>query len=271
MFNRSRTTVADIRALRNERQLTMLRVESLEEAEAANQASIDMASVPETLVRHPAFRDAAPDLFSIVGEDFWTAGHGDDYIRWAYRVYGAGADAVYCAAAPATIKRMADDGVPICGHIGLIPQRMTWTGGLKAVGKDLASAKQVWSQMRSLEVAGAFAAEVEVVPVGIARLLTERSNLVMISMGAGDGCHGQYLYACDVLGETTGRIPRHAKVYRDFAGERERLQRERVSAFEEFRDDVTGGRFPEGPQTVAADPDVVTVFQEFLAESDGEK
>ncbi|MET1416685.1 3-methyl-2-oxobutanoate hydroxymethyltransferase [Roseibium sp. HPY-6] len=242
----------------------MLRVESLEEAEAASKAGIDMASAPEALVAHRSFRDAAPDLFTVIGEDFWVAGHGHDYIRWAYKAYSTGADAVYCCASPKTIGLMTDDGLPVCGHLGLIPQKMTWTGGFKAVGKDLPTAELLVDQLRQLETAGAFAAEVEVVPGEVARVLTENTDILMISMGSGDGCDGQYLYTCDVLGENTGHVPRHSKVYRNFAAERQRLQESRIEAFKEYRSDVIQGKYPEPRHVVGSDPEISLQVVELL-------
>jgi 3-methyl-2-oxobutanoate hydroxymethyltransferase len=64
-------------------------------------------------------------------------------------------------------------------------------------------------------------------------------------MGSGPGCDAQYLFAEDILGENRGHVPRHAKVYRNFAGEYDRLQLERIKAFSEFRADVNTGAFPE--------------------------
>ena len=64
-------------------------------------------------------------------------------------------------------------------------------------------------------------------------------------MGAGAGCDAQYLFANDILGYTDGHIPRHSKIYRDFATEYARLQDERVAAFREFATDVKQGAYPE--------------------------
>lgn len=262
---KSTRTVADLLDARGKQQLSMLRVTSLDEAAAANAAGIEIASVPEALVAHPEYRDAAPDLFSIVGVDFWDTGTSADYIRWAYPIYGKGADAIYCCASTETVRRMADDGVPVCGHVGLVPQRRTWTGGYKAVGKTLESAKWIYSQVRALEDAGAFAAEIEVVPEEIARMTCDRSHLLLISMGSGSGCDAQYLYSEDVLGENRGHMPRHSKVYRNFAAEYDRLQQERVLAFTEFRDDVLGARFPEPRQIVSVDPQIAREYADYLS------
>ena len=70
--------------------------------------------------------------------------------------------------------------------------------------------------------------------------------------------------ANDILGYTDGHIPRHAKIYRDFQGEFERLQNERVEAFTEFVDDVNNGKFPEEPHLVRMQPDELYKFRELL-------
>ena len=93
--------------------------------------------------------------------------------------------------------------------------------------------------------AGAFGAEIEVVPVEVADEISRRTSLFMISMGAGTGCDAQYLFAEDVLGSNRGHMPRHSKVYRNFAAEFERLQSERVAAFKEYVADVESGAYPE--------------------------
>jgi 3-methyl-2-oxobutanoate hydroxymethyltransferase len=69
-------------------------------------------------------------------------------------------------------------------------------------------------------------------------------------MGAGAGCDAQYVFGCDVLGETHGHVPRHSKVYRNFAAEYDRLQQERIAAFKEYIADVRSGTFPEAKHIV---------------------
>jgi 3-methyl-2-oxobutanoate hydroxymethyltransferase len=109
---------------------------------------------------------------------------------------------------------------------------------------------EVFGQVKALEAAGAFAAEIEVVPDRVAAEIARRTSLLMFSMGAGTGGDAQYLFAEDVLGYTRGHRPRHAKVYRDFRGELDRLQGERVAAFREFAADVETGAYPEARHLV---------------------
>lgn len=259
-MSRTRPTVADLRALKGRRQLTMLRVVTLEEAEAAERAEIDIVSVPPELLLDPRYRDAAPGLFTMPGENFFEIGTADDFVRWSFRMLKATADAVYCSASVATIRRMADEAVPVIGHVGLIPSRRTWTGGWRAVGKTAESASAILQAVRELEAAGAVGAEIEVVPAEVAGAISQRTSLLLLSMGAGTGCDAQYLFAEDVLGENRSRVPRHSKVYRDFAAEYERLQSERVAAFREFAADVRSGVFPEERHLVRMDEAELTEF-----------
>ncbi|MGZ2452517.1 MULTISPECIES: 3-methyl-2-oxobutanoate hydroxymethyltransferase [Rhizobium] len=256
-MNHRRPTVADLLSIRGHRQLSMLRVVTLEEAEAAEKAGIDLVSVPPELLG-PAFREVAPTVFAFPGlDDLITA---EDYLRAAFEAIRAGGDAVYCAAGMSTVRRLREEGIPVCGHVGLIPSKATWTGGFRAVGKTAASAFEVWRQVKALEEAGAFAAEIEVVPGEVAAAISKRTSLLMLSMGAGTGCDAQYLFAEDVLGQNRGHYPRHAKVYRDFASEFDRLHRERVEAFREYAEDVRSGAYPEKGHLVSIAPEELEGF-----------
>lgn len=257
----ARPTVADIRALKGKRRLTMLYVETPQEAAAAARAGIDMLSIIEPLWSEE-MRAAAGGCFVQVGLLYGQLVTLEDYQRAAHRAMRIGGDCVYCAASTDTVRALAADGIPVVGHVGLVPSKATWTGGFKAVGKTAASALEVWKSVQILEEAGAFGAELEVVPDRIAAEITRRSSLVLLGMGAGSGADAQYLFAEDVLGCTRGHKPRHAKSYRDFAAEYDRLQDERIAAFGEFRADVEAGHYPGRDHVVAIED---AEFDAFMA------
>lgn len=253
-MTRPRPTVADLRADKGRGQKTMLRFFSLDEAAAAQAAGIDIASVPPDLIAHPRFREVAPSIFSMTGKAHPEAGTPDDYLRFCGQMLQAGADALYCSGSLRTVEYLAREYIPVVGHVGLVPSRATFTGGFRAVGKTAAEAIALFHDCRRLHEAGAFAAEIEVVPHEVATAISARLPILLWSMGAGAGCDAQYLFAEDILGETRGHLPRHAKVYRDFRAEYARLQAERIAAFTEFRRDVETGAFPEPRHLVPMDP-----------------
>jgi len=257
-----RPTVADMRALKGKRQIKMLYVDQLEEAAAAHAAGIDMLSIIDP-VWTPAMREAAGNCFVQVGLLYGQLCTYEDYLRAAHRAMQNGGDCVYCAASLDTISKLAAEGIPVVGHVGLIPSKCTWTGGFKAVGKTADTALLVWNQVKALEAAGAFAAELEVVPDRVAAEISKRTSLLMLSMGAGSGGDAQYLFAEDVLGYTRGHRPRHAKVYRNFRAEFDRLQQERIAAFKEFGADVDTGVYPAQEHTV---PIADAEFAAFMAQ-----
>src|SRR5207245_10874849 len=98
--------------------------------------------------------------------------------------------------------------------------------------------------MKRLENAGAYAAELELVPHNLATFLCKKTTLLLMSLGSGTGCDSQFLFSDDILGDYEERIPRHAKAYRNFRQEYQRLQNERIVAFKEYAADVNDGRFP---------------------------
>lgn len=262
-------SVAEVRANKGKHQYTMLRVESWDELAAAQAAAIDMVSVPPEMMVETRFRDVAPTIFAVPGMNFFEGGATDDFIRWAFAMKKATADAVYCSASYEVVKRLADESIPVIGHVGLIPSKCTWTGGFKAVGKTAESAMKIWQAVKIYEEIGAFGVEIEVVPPDMAAEISQRTSLFMVSMGAGTGCDCQYLFSDDVLGQNRGHIPKHAKIYRNFAAEYGRLQQERIAAFREYRRDVTTGAFPEAAQIVRAEPGEVEKFKALLAKESG--
>ncbi len=260
-------TVADILALKGTRQLTKLRVESLDEAAAADAAGIDMLSVPPELISQPEFRAVCPAPFVVGGLEPGLFVTEEDYLRISFQLLNAGANAVYCGASLPIVRRLRDEGIPVVGHVGLIPSRRTWTGGFKAVGRTSDSALMVFEQTRALEEAGAFAAEIEVVPPAVAEAISKRTSMLMISMGAGAGCDAQYLFACDVLGSHEGHYPRHSKRYRNFIDHYRRLQEERVAAFRDYAQDVAEGTFPEAGHLVDITREELARFLEAIGQT----
>jgi 3-methyl-2-oxobutanoate hydroxymethyltransferase len=264
---KKRPTVADVRANKGKYQYTMMRVESWDELAAAEASGIDMVSVPAELLCDKNFRNVAPSLFAVPGLQLYSAPAAqDDYLRWAFKMMEAGADAVYCAASFDTVKRMSKEYIPVIGHVGLVPHYCTWTGGFKAVGKTAQSAMDVYERCKAYEEAGAFGVEIEVVPPEVTQEIAKKTNLFLVSMGGGTGGDCQYLFACDVLGANTGHVPRHSKKYADLAAEYAKIQTIRVDAFKAFVKDVQTGGYPSEQYIVNAPKAEMDKFRKAMSE-----
>lgn len=261
-----RPSVYDLQQLRGVRQLTQVHVMSAAEAAACNEASIDIVGtdIGPTLRSIAA---AAPMSFIQCGIPHGHVASPSEAIRAAFDALGDGACAIYASASLEIVAALAAEGIPVVGHIGLTPNRATWTN-FRAIGKTLEEAKGLYEAMKALEDAGAFAVEIEVVPEHVATELTRRTKLVTMSMGSGPGCNTQYLFSDDILGENTGHIPRHAKVYDNFAKRRGELHAARVTAFEAYRDDVARGHFPTDDVLVPLADEVKAEFDAYLEDLD---
>ncbi len=252
---RKKYTVHDLQQLKGKRCLTHIHVKSPEEAAAAAAAGVDIMSCsfdsPESQARLPRLVEAAPDSFLSAATPHGMAS-GEEAIRIGFRALDAGASSVYCSASPFIIEAMAREGLPVVGHLGLVPRHVTWTG-YRAIGKTAAEARLLHEQMKTLEDAGAYAAELECVPHNLARFLSSQTRMLLMSLGSGSGCDTQFLFSDDILGDYEERPPRHAKAYRNFLAEHRRLQQERIAAFSEYIADVNEGRFPDRSHLIEMD------------------
>src|SRR5687768_14353668 len=248
-------SVYDLRQLKGKRCLTHVHVKSPEEAAAAEAAGIDLMSCsfdsPESQARLPQLVAAAPQSF-ISGATPHGLASPKEAIRIGFRALELGASSVYCSASPRMIEAMAAEGIPVVGHLGMVPRHATWTN-VRAIGKTAGEAKRLYEQMKRLESAGAYAAELELVPHQLATYLCKKTSMILMSLGSGAGCDTQFLFSDDILGDYDERIPRHAKAYRNFLKEYRRLQDERINAFKEYADDVKNGRFPSPVNLVTMD------------------
>ncbi|MEM9480590.1 MAG: 3-methyl-2-oxobutanoate hydroxymethyltransferase [Verrucomicrobiota bacterium] len=244
---RKKYTVYDLQRLKGKRCLTHIHVKSPEEAAAAEEAGVDLMSCsfdcPEAQARLPHLVAAAPNSFLSAATPHGMASQ-EEAIRVGFQALELGASSVYCSASPYIIEGMAREGLPVVGHLGMVPRHVTWTN-YRAIGKTVDEAKALYQKTKDLENAGAYAAELECVPHPLAKWLCSQTKLILMSLGSGDGCDTQFLFSDDILGDYDDRLPRHAKAYRNFLEENRRLQKERVAAFSEYIADVKEGRFPE--------------------------
>lgn len=259
----TKLTVKDLFALKGKRQLTEIYVRNAKEAAACEAAGIDLLITSERSDTK-AIRAAAPNTFLTIGQVYGDYTSAPEAVGGAFRALRNGADAVYCGSSLAFVKAIADEGIPVVGHVGFVPYKSTWSGGFKAVGKTAAEALKVYQTTVAYQEAGAIAVEMEIVPEKIAAEISKRVDLIVIGMGSGTGCDAQYLFSTDVLGDNEGHVPRHAKVYRDFKSEYARLQQESIAAFREFKADVDSGVYPAQNHKIGIQEEEYTKFLDAL-------
>ncbi|MEN8694491.1 MAG: 3-methyl-2-oxobutanoate hydroxymethyltransferase [Akkermansiaceae bacterium] len=252
-------TIYDLQKLKRKRCLTHIHVKSPQEAAAAEEAGVDIMSCSfdsiEAQARLPILVEAAPNSFFSCATPHGLASP-EEAIRVGFRALELGASSVYCSASPFIIEAMARERIPVVGHLGMIPRHVTWTN-YRAIGKTVEEAKALYQQMKTLESAGAYAAEVECLPENLASFLASQTSMILMSLGSGKGCDTQFLFSDDILGDYDERLPRHAKAYRDFAAENRRLQEERIAAFGEYIADVKDGSFPSETHLLQMDEDLL--------------
>jgi len=131
------------------------------------------------------------------------------------------------------IRALTEAGIPVQGHIGLLPQSVHQMGGYRVQRDEdrlLADAKEV-------EAAGAFSVVLEGIPAAISAKITESLNIPTIGIGAGPDCDGQVLVMHDLLGIRTGRLPKFVKQYAN-------LRESAVSGIQTYVREVQAGSFP---------------------------
>lgn len=133
-----------------------------------------------------------------------------------------------------TIAALVSAGIPVMAHCGLRPQSVHTLGGYRVQRQ----ADALMADARAAEDAGAFAIVLECIPRDIARDITAKIKIPTIGIGAGPDCDGQVLVLHDLLGITTGYVPKFVK---PFANLKEEINR----AVTAYRDEVREGKFPD--------------------------
>jgi 3-methyl-2-oxobutanoate hydroxymethyltransferase len=145
------------------------------------------------------------------------------------------------------VKRLVDVGVPVMGHLGLLPQSVHQAGGFVRQATNPRDADALIVDALALEEAGAFSIVLEAIPSDVARTVTTELAIPTIGIGAGPDCDGQVLVSHDMLGLFDGHVPSFVKQYA-------RLNETVVAAAQAYVEDVTAGRYARPAATVADVP-----------------
>jgi 3-methyl-2-oxobutanoate hydroxymethyltransferase len=155
------------------------------------------------------------------------------------------------------VRAIVAAGIPVIGHVGLLPQSVTTADGYRAKGRDAEQAMAIIDGARALEAAGCAALVVEAVPAEIGALVTEQVTIPVVGIGAGGATSGQVLVYHDLVGYGEGH---RARFVRQYASTHETL----VDAVRRWAEDVRTGRFPSEAESYGITPEVLAEVREHL-------
>lgn len=188
-------------------------------------------------------RAGAKDTFVIADLPFMTYSNPTDACNNAAELMRAGANMVKLEGGewlyPA-IELLTQQGIPVCGHLGLTPQSVHVFGGFKIQGRTNEAANKMISDAKALEAAGAQLLVLECIPSDLAKAITDAVAIPTIGIGAGKETDGQILVMHDLVGISAGYIPKFSKNFLMETGNM-------PAAVKKYIDDVQNGLFP-GPE-----------------------
>lgn len=136
-----------------------------------------------------------------------------------------------------TVERLVEVGIPVMGHIGLVPQSVHRFGGYGIRGKDAKEADYLLESATLLQGAGCFSLVLEKIPADLAKRISEELRIPTIGIGAGPFCDGQILVVQDMLGLFEEFKPKFVRQYIQLAPRLKEI-------FHRYIDDVKKGKFP---------------------------
>ena len=241
-------TVYDLLKLKGKKKLTQVNVMNGIEAYAAAQANIDMFIGPFHNIDE--IRANAPHQFYTAVFIHKEHHNKDDLLKASMTALENGADAIYTPKNPHVVEYLARESVPVMAHLGFIPVKSTWSGGIRGAGKSGEEAYKLYQQFKDMENAGAFAVESEIIAENVLTEISKRTSMVTVSLGSGNGGDVNYLFMCDICGENE-IAPRHAIKYGNLLSLHKKTQKERIQSLKKFNKEAKKNNFAKKKNIVS--------------------
>ena len=259
---RKKLTIPDLAAKKaaGER-LVMVAIGEVLSAAWAERAGVDIVGIGDSLgmtlyghentltvtvdrmIHHTrAVRRGAPNTFSLMAMPYGSYATKNLAVRNAVKIMKeSGVDAVKLQGGREIfdiIKAVADAGVPVMSHVGLVPHHVHKHGGFKMQGRTAEDALKIIDNAKAIEEAGAIGLEIEAVPYEVGKAVDDAVSIFTFSIGAGAAGTCQMLNGYDLIGAFDTFKPKFAKRYGNVVDVA-------VKAFEEFAAEVRSGAFPD--------------------------
>jgi 3-methyl-2-oxobutanoate hydroxymethyltransferase len=222
-----------------------------------------LAMTVDQMIEHTkAVRRGAPNTFSLVAMPYGSYATKDIAVQNSVRMMKeSGADAVKLQGGREMfdiIKAVADAGVPVMSHVGLLPHYVHRYGGFKMQGRTAEDALRIIDNAKAIEEAGAIGMEIEAVPYEVGKAVDEAVSIFTFSIGAGAAGTCQLLNGYDLIGAFDTFKPKFAKRYGN-------VVEVAVNAFKAYAKDVRSGVFPDDDHSYKMKPEEVEKLQQALA------
>jgi 3-methyl-2-oxobutanoate hydroxymethyltransferase len=262
MFNRKKLTLPDLSAKKvAQERLAMVAVGEAMSAAWAERAGVDIIGVGDSLgmtlhghentlaitveqmIMHcQAVRRGAPNTMTIVSMPYGSYATPELAVHNALRMMKeSGADALKLQLGREGVDiicAVADAGIPIMSHVGLLPHKVHLLGGFKMQGRTAEAALEIVENAKAIEAAGAIGLEIEAMPCEVGKAVDEAVSIFTFSIGAGAAGNCQLLNGYDLLGAFDSFKPKFAKRYANIADIA-------TSGFSDFVKEVRDGKFPD--------------------------
>jgi 3-methyl-2-oxobutanoate hydroxymethyltransferase len=249
-FTRRNYTAACLQDLKGRRKLVQTTANSAEEASAAWDAGLDL--IMGNAQNAAAVRRGAPEMFFTAALGLPDFAAEKDILEAAFKAMKDGADSVYTARGPHIVELLAREEIPVMCHLGLVPRKSGWRGGLRAIGRTAEEAFELFQAFKTMENAGAFSVEAEVICAQVMEEISRRTSLITSSLGSGSGGDVIYLFQNDICGEQP-ESPRHARAFGNIHTLQEQIRAERRKALLAFRTEAQTGTYPSENETAGMD------------------
>jgi len=222
-----------------------------------------LAMTVDQMIDHcRAVRRGAPETFCLVSMPYGSYATREIAVVNAVRMMKeSGADAVKLQGGREMfdiVKAVADAGVPVMSHVGLLPHRVHMLGGFKTQGRTAEAAMKIVDNARAIEEAGAIGLEIEAMPYEVGKAVDEAVSIFTFSIGAGAAGTCQLLNGYDLLGAFDSFKPKFAKRYANIA-------QVATQAFADYAADVRSGSFPDADHSYTMKAEEAARFAALLA------
>ena len=261
-FSDRNLTVSDLIENKGKTKFIQTTATDSSEASAAKEAGIDMLLCKSPIINE--IRKGAPDIFLTATIDLALFPTENEVLHEAFRAMSAGADQIYTARGPHIVEMLSKEEIPVMCHLGLVPRKSSWKGGLRAIGKNADEAYKLFNDFKTMESAGAFSVECEIILEEIMIEISKKTTLITSSLGSGLSGDIMYLFQNDICGEHES-VPRHARAFGNLLKLKNEIYKERVNSLKSFKVAVESQTFPQRKELVNINQKELEKFKKLIS------